>query len=82
MSMILRLFNRGILLERGADVTRKCRRGRMPIQEAPKGSQAAKLLVFSAYPTFMTKVIHLILSCLNKHVKEKTFLMTLFSTIK
>lgn len=34
----------GILLERGADVTRKCRRGRMPIQEAPKGSQAAKLL--------------------------------------
>lgn len=33
-----------ILLEKGADVTRKCRRGRTPLQEAPKDSEAAKLL--------------------------------------
>ncbi|KAG0555635.1 hypothetical protein KC19_12G183800 [Ceratodon purpureus] len=33
-----------LLLERKADITRKCRRGRTPLQDAPKDSEAAKLL--------------------------------------
>lgn len=40
------------MLEKDADVTRKCRRGRTPLQEAPKGSLAAKLLV-----SFFTSII-------------------------
>jgi hypothetical protein len=39
------VLHRQMLLDRNADFTRKCRRGRTPWQDAPEGSAAAKLLV-------------------------------------
>lgn len=54
--MCLIFLHRRILLEKDADVTRKCRRGRTPLQEAPKGSLAAKLLV--SFFIFIVFVLH------------------------
>lgn len=38
-------FYRRLLLERGADETRKCRLGQTPLQVSQKDSEGAKLLV-------------------------------------
>lgn len=59
VAMIPCLFFRRLLLERKADITRKCRRGRTPLQDAPKDSEAAKLLVCSASPAPQIHILHL-----------------------
>jgi len=78
LKLFCAFFYRRILLERGADETRKCRLGFTPLQEAQKDSEGAKLLV-----RFSSDCFHIITTYPRKYAKGKVRLRTaLFSAIE